>query len=336
MRFAFQRTRSGDQRQRQFIAEAHGANRYCGIGLLIQGSNTPASLLLIVVFIGANLLLWRLYRKDYTAEFSWWKHLAFPILGSAVLLLPLIAQFYPAPPHPLNLLPIFAGAWIVIGILILVTGGQRVQAASGAFLDSQSASALVAPEEPAMNSLDVDLRGLVGKRHALDLTHPLANGDPIFPGQQGFSFDVLGTLDNPDLPLYYGCISFMEHCGTHMDSPAHVVAGARYLDELTPPELIAPAVKLDLRAACGQRSDYDVSEADIAAFEAANGPIALGSLVFLHTGWDARYHDPDAFIVASDDGGFHWPGLSRDAAALLAARNVRGVGIDTIGMESQF
>ena len=120
-----------------------------------------------------------------------------------------------------------------------------------------------------MNSLDVDLRGLVGKRHALDLTHPLANGDPIFPGQQGFSFDVLGTLDNPDLPLYYGCISFMEHCGTHMDSPAHVVAGARYLDELTPPELIAPAVKLDLRAACGQRSDYDVSEADIAAFEAA-------------------------------------------------------------------
>jgi len=34
---------------------------------------TPASLLLIVVFIGANLLLWRLYRKDYTAKFSWWK-----------------------------------------------------------------------------------------------------------------------------------------------------------------------------------------------------------------------------------------------------------------------
>jgi kynurenine formamidase len=184
-----------------------------------------------------------------------------------------------------------------------------------------------------MNSLDVDLRDLAGKRHVLDLTHPLANGDPIFPGQQGFSFEVLGTLDNPDLPLYYGCISFMEHCGTHMDSPAHVVAGARYLDELTPPELIAPAIKLDLRAACGDRADYDVSEADIAAFEAANGPVAAGSLVFLHTGWDARYQDPDAFIEASDDGEFHWPGLSAGAAALLAARGVRGVGIDTIGMD---
>jgi kynurenine formamidase len=181
--------------------------------------------------------------------------------------------------------------------------------------------------------LPVDLQGLASKRYVLDLTYPLANGDPIFPGQQGFSFQVLGTLDNPDLPLYYGCISFMEHCGTHMDSPAHVVAGARYLHELAPPELIAPAVKLDLRGACGDRADYDVSPADITAFEADNGPIQPGSLVFLHTGWDARYQDPDAYIVASGEGEFHWPGLSKEAAALLAARGVRGVGIDTIGMD---
>ena len=72
-----------------------------------------------------------------------------------------------------------------------------------------------------------------------------------------------------------------------------------------------------------------LAEADIADFEAAHGPIATGSLVFLHTGWDARYQDPDAFIVASDDGEFHWPGLSREAATLLAARVVRGVSGST-------
>lgn len=184
-----------------------------------------------------------------------------------------------------------------------------------------------------MTWLDVDLRGLTGKRHALDLTYPLANGDPIFPGQQGFAFEVLGTLDSPDLPLYYGCISFMEHCGTHMDSPAHVVAGGRYLDELTPPELLAPAVKLDLRAACGDHADYDVGAADIEAFEAEHGTIEPGTLVFLHTGWDARYSDPEAYLVASDDGEFHWPGLSAEAADVLGRRGVRGVGLDTIGMD---
>ena len=184
-----------------------------------------------------------------------------------------------------------------------------------------------------MSALNVDLRGLVGKHHALDLTYPLANGDPIFPGQQAFAFDVMSNVDNPDLPLYYGCISFMEHCGTHMDSPAHVVAGGRYLDELTPPELIAPAVKLDLCARCDDHADYDVSDADILAFEAAHGKIEPGTLVFLHTGWDARYQQPDAYILESSDGEFHWPGLSREAAELLAARGVRGVGIDTIGMD---
>jgi amino acid transporter len=108
--------------------------------------STPASLLLIVVFIGANLLLWRLYRSTYPAEFSWWKHLIFPVLGSAVLLLPLIAQFYPPPPRPLNLLPIVAGAWIVTGIAILLTGGHRVQAA-GSFLEVQAGSQLAVAEE---------------------------------------------------------------------------------------------------------------------------------------------------------------------------------------------
>jgi amino acid transporter len=100
--------------------------------------STPASLLLIVVFIAANLLLWRLYRRDYPAEFGAWRHVVFPVLGSAVLVLPLIAQFYPAPPHPLNLLPIFAGAWLALGILLLVTRGQQVRAAAGAFLPASA------------------------------------------------------------------------------------------------------------------------------------------------------------------------------------------------------
>jgi kynurenine formamidase len=184
-----------------------------------------------------------------------------------------------------------------------------------------------------MEPWQVDLAALAGKKHALDLTYPLANGDPIFPGQQAFAFDVLGTLDTPDLPLYYGCISFMEHCGTHMDSPAHVVRGGRYLHQFTPPELMAPAVKLDLRGACADQADYDVTAGDIAAFEAAHGQIPPGSVVFLHTGWDARYHNPDDYLVAGDDGEFHWPGLSGPAADLLAARSVRGVGIDTIGID---
>lgn len=104
--------------------------------------STPASLLLIVVFIAANLLLFRLFRRDYRDEFSVLKHIVYPVLGSLVLLLPLIAQFYPAPAHPFNILPIFAGIWLVLGLILLFTMGDRVRASAGAFIDSDAEARL--------------------------------------------------------------------------------------------------------------------------------------------------------------------------------------------------
>lgn len=60
-------------------------------------------------------------------------------------------------------------------------------------------------------------------------------GDPIFPDLQRFTFEKLGDVSNPQLPLYFGCVSFMEHSGTHMDAPAHAVAEAPWAVKLTCP-----------------------------------------------------------------------------------------------------
>ena len=184
-----------------------------------------------------------------------------------------------------------------------------------------------------MTKPDYEPSALLAGGRLLDLTHPMKVGDPIFPGQPGFTFETLGTLENAALPLYYGCVSFMEHCGTHMDAPAHVVSGQPFLHELGPDQLIGPAVKLDLRARCADDADFDVSAQDIDDFEGRFGRITPGSIVCLHTGWDVRYPAADRYIVDSADGEFHWPGVSRAAAELLADRRIRGVAIDTIGLD---
>jgi hypothetical protein len=44
-------------------------------------------------------------------------------------------------------LPILACDWILIGVLMPVTGRQRVEATFAAFLDPQSGPALTAPED---------------------------------------------------------------------------------------------------------------------------------------------------------------------------------------------
>jgi kynurenine formamidase len=178
-----------------------------------------------------------------------------------------------------------------------------------------------------------DPRSLLADADVVDLSWPLADGDPVFPGQQGFTFTKLGDLDDPEIPLYYGCVQFMEHVGTHMDSPAHAIRGAKYLDELEFHELTGPAVKIDCRDRIADDPDADVTAADVERFEREFGPIAEGSVVFLHTGWDTRYASQDRYIVVADDDTWHWPGLAADAARLLVERGVRGVGMDTIGLD---
>lgn len=93
--------------------------------------STPASLLLIVVFILANLMVWKLYRTRYPSEFNVVKHVVIPALGAAVMLIPLVAQFYPQPPSPFNRLPFFAAAWIVIGFVLLAVNGSRIRRLGG-------------------------------------------------------------------------------------------------------------------------------------------------------------------------------------------------------------
>jgi kynurenine formamidase len=177
------------------------------------------------------------------------------------------------------------------------------------------------------------LRELLEGAPAIDLAHPLAEGDPIFPGQQGFSFTVLGDLDDAEIPLYYGCVAFMEHCGTHMDSPAHAVRGGRYLDEFEFHDLTGSAVRIDVRERRSGEADFEVEVADVERFEREHGRIRPGTVVFFHTGWDERYSRPDDYVISDEDGTLHWPGVGAEAARLLADRGVRGVGIDTIGVD---
>ena len=64
--------------------------------------------------------------------------------------------------------------------------------------------------------------------------------------------------------------------------------------------------------------------------EAADGPIPAGTAVLVHTGWDAHRTDPSRY---AGDGALSFPGLAPDAARLLVARRIAGLGIDTLGVD---
>ena len=124
-----------------------------------------------------------------------------------------------------------------------------------------------------------------------------------------------------------------EDVGTHVDAPAHFASGGSSAAELAASELVVPVVVIDLRDRVKRDPDYAFSANDIVDWEDAHGPVPVGGLVVLLTGWSEKFGDPVAYLGQDDQGRMHFPGIGKDAAALFVERDVIGVGIDTMSLD---
>jgi len=119
-----------------------------------------------------------------------------------------------------------------------------------------------------------------------------------------------------------------------MDSPIHFAEGARTTDEVPVDQLIGLGFVIDVSAQAAHNVDYQVTAADIEAFEGKYGRIPGGAIVLLNTGRAELYPDRVKYMGTAERGEaavskLHFPGLSREGAALLVARGIGAVGIDT-------
>ena len=125
-----------------------------------------------------------------------------------------------------------------------------------------------------------------------------------------------------------------ENTGTHVDAPGHFARGKRSIDQIPADELVVPAVVIDVKDKVAGNPDYLVSENDIVDFEAAYGSIDVGSLVIVNTGWHKRFDEPKKYLNQDAEGVMHFPGFAPDAAQLLLERDVAGIGIDTLSIDT--
>ena len=173
-----------------------------------------------------------------------------------------------------------------------------------------------------------------GRGTVVDLTHRLSSKIPYWPGGQyrPFEFTTIATLDRDG--VFSGFFAMPEHMGTHVDAPNHFVAGRPSVDELRPDQLICRAVVLDVRDRVRQNPDYRLTLSDIRQWERRHGRIPRRALVFLHTGWGARWQTPKDYVNQDDKGVMHFPGFSPEAAEFLVSqRDISGIGIDTLSVD---
>jgi kynurenine formamidase len=131
--------------------------------------------------------------------------------------------------------------------------------------------------------------------------------------------------------------SASEHGGTHLDAPIHFGEGRSAADEIPLSRLIAPAVVIDISPASARDADYRLTVGDIASWEKQNGQIPDNSIVLIRTGWGKFWPDRKKYLgtdAPGDTANLHFPGISREAAELLAKqRKIDGIGIDTASID---
>jgi kynurenine formamidase len=181
-----------------------------------------------------------------------------------------------------------------------------------------------------------------GSIRVVDLTQPLGPDTPViglpeaFAQSPGLSVEVISRYDDHGPAWYWNTLHLGEHTGTHFDAPVHWITGRdlpdNRCDTIPAGRFVGPACVIDVSADVAADPDFLLTAERIEAWEAEHGRIPAGAWVLLRTDWSKRT-DPAAFLNAAADGP-HSPGFRRDATEALIARDVLGVGVETVGTDA--
>jgi kynurenine formamidase len=170
----------------------------------------------------------------------------------------------------------------------------------------------------------------------VDLSHPYDAQTIFWPTEEGFVLEKESAGKTRE-GYWYASNKFRtpEHGGTHIDAPYHFAEGHATVDQIPLTKLVGDAVIIDVK--CDR--DHQISVADLAAWEKANGAIPSDSIVLLRTGWSRFWPDRSKYLGTGERGPqavakLHFPGLGPDAARwLLEKRAPKAVGIDTASID---
>ena len=150
----------------------------------------------------------------------------------------------------------------------------------------------------------------------VDLSHPLDDDTPVYPGDPVARFEPATTIDEHGYNVLH--VRMGSQTGTHVDAPFHFLEDGARIDELPLALFLGPAVVADVR---GRAPHAAITWADLVPVADRLGP---GRMLLLHTGWDAHW-GTDAY--------FDHPFLDGDAAERVVAAGIRTVGLDALSLD---
>lgn len=150
----------------------------------------------------------------------------------------------------------------------------------------------------------------------IDLTHWIEAGMPVYPGTESPILEEANTIARDGFAEKK--LSLYSHVGTHMDAPAHMLAGGRTLDSY-------PIASFYGRAVLADFSEKRLARIELADLQPYAQRLQAAQFLILRTGWGERWGSPSYFK--------DFPALSAGAADWLVQTGVRGLGTDAISID---
>jgi len=164
------------------------------------------------------------------------------------------------------------------------------------------------------------------KMKIIDLTMPIHEQMPVFPGHARLKFRVTHRFEE-----YGYFVSAMEmscHTGTHIDAPYHIYDKGKgespYMKfyEIPLERLMGDAICFEI-----PKGEVEgVTVGDLERAEKKFGEVYKGDIVIIHTGWDER-HMEDAFYNRHSF-------IMQEAAEWLVKRGIKLLGTDIIDIDN--
>ena len=164
----------------------------------------------------------------------------------------------------------------------------------------------------------------------IDLTHALTPDVPHWGVDVGFKYNarmIQNMAAAPDVKFRVQRLEMSAGIGTHMDAPSHCFEQLRSISDIPLQDLICACRVIDVSDHA--HDQYSVTVDDVHTFEKKYGKIPEHTFVIIRTGWDERWDQPDKYRNEKV-----FPNISIEAAELLLARKVVGIGIDTLSPDA--
>jgi arylformamidase len=150
----------------------------------------------------------------------------------------------------------------------------------------------------------------------VDLSHYLEAGMPLFPGTAAPRFEETTEIARDGFREKR--ISLCVHTGTHIDAPAHILAGGQTLDQLPAETFYGPAVLMDCTA--DGRKTIDLSD-----LRRLGEAVCGCDFLLFRTDW-SRYWGHDRYFSG-------FPVITPQAARCMVDVGLKGVGLDTLSVD---